>query len=225
MCFISKLFKCTDKYHEGKIQEFVFFSLESWVMLLWVLILIVFWKPNKCDMWRNATNIHQSKKDLILRENYQPHCQNQHFAFRVFIALLVLFRLIFSTFFYCNVSRFYSERTDLMSFKPHTPQRNWMEGNGSQRWGKLRTLKKKKDILQFFLFSISATNITRMNCDDLWRCFPSLAWWRRVFAYERWISQSLRSPSTQALYRVTLLEAACRWKMARSSCPLIFVHA
>ena len=166
MCFISKLFKCTDKYHEGKIQEFVFFSLESWVMLLWVLILIVFWKPNKCDMWRNATNIHQSKKDLILRENYQPHCQNQHFAFRVFIALLVLFRLIFSTFFYCNVSRFYSERTDLMSFKPHTPQRNWMEGNGSQRWGKLRTLKKKKR--HSAVFSVQYLS-NKHNSNELWR--------------------------------------------------------
>lgn len=71
----------------------------------------------------------RQKKSWFYRrsgEYCERPCQSQCFAIRVLIVLLVLLWLIFSTLFYCNVFRFYSERTDLMNFKPHRdrPERN-----------------------------------------------------------------------------------------------------
>lgn len=76
--------------------------------------------------------------------------------------------------------RYYSERTELMNFKPHRdrPEQNWMERNGSHRWGKVLTLKKKAvRVNKTYVRTFSVQNLKKinwMNCR-----FPSLARWRR----------------------------------------------
>lgn len=162
------------------------------------------------------------------------HCcqrpsQNQCFAFTVFVVPLVLFWLIFSTLFYCNVFRFYSERTDLMNFKPHKdrPEPNWMERNGSRRWGKLLTLKNKKNRHSAAFFCSGSqqkkkkSKWTVTSVDAVFLLWPLHAADKSLGVWEE-RSRTVSTSST--LYRVTRLEAACRWKTARCSCPLIFVH-